>query len=262
MVLLGICSIYKFRQRNWEFFQILHIVQALAGAGGLIWHLKSSNKLFLPIIGPGIWLLSMIPRIWNHFRRKSDFALVTKHYRKQRVAEREIQDLDVIQVDIELKSEISIGPGQYIYLKGHPFMISWWEPFSRHAEKNGKIEPEKAKTITLLIKPANGFTRRLANRSSLENISFDGPYGQNLGLEYYDNVFLVAKGIGIAGVLSYAKQFLLWKLYPTDDQRFITRKLDLYWELDDNSQEKWGAPFLTSLQTDNASCLPTSMLHY
>jgi NAD(P)H-flavin reductase len=39
-------------------------------------------------------------------------------------------------------------------------------------------------------------------------VSFDGPLGQNLQLEKYDNVFLAVKGIGIAGVLSYAKHLV------------------------------------------------------
>ncbi len=128
-------------------------------------------------------------------------------------------------------------------------MISWWDLDNiNQREKDGVLE---ARRLTMLVRPVNGLTRRLSSKSFLEGVSFDGPLGQNLRLEKYDNVFLAVKGIGIAGVLSYAKHLVELESRLPDNRRITPRKLDLYWELEDNSQEEWAGPFLRKLQLKN-----------
>lgn len=204
---------------------------------------------------------------------------VTKFPRTKQIGGHDVHEPDVIQLQINLKKPLSVSPGQFIYLRirdfylsekfqSHPFLICWWE--SHHIDKDGKkmvfdnsemwnVDPEspmqpdiqdphkKALSITLLLQPVSGITRRLANRETIKSVSFDGPFGQQLHLEYYDNVILVAKGIGLAGILSYAKQLLAWR-YSVYKQGIITRKLDIHWEMDDLTQNRWGDPFLRSLR--------------
>jgi hypothetical protein len=70
--------------------------------------------------------------------------------------------------------------------------------------------------LTFLIQEQGGLTARLGRELQLSDLSsressfrssvlFDGPYGQDLHLERYKTVILVAKGIRIAGVLPYAR---------------------------------------------------------
>ncbi|KAF8846438.1 hypothetical protein BDZ45DRAFT_608980 [Acephala macrosclerotiorum] len=158
---------------------------------------------------------------------------------------------------------MDIRPGQYLYIRTkdlqlrdkysyHPFAIMWWDD----APVNGSdcplaiTKPTTVRNLTFLIEPRDGVTARLTKENALRHLSLDGPYGQDLQLERYDTVLLVAKGIGIAGLLSYAKQLIWWKS-NTLQRRVITRKLDLYWELDNNDQEKWVGDYLRQLQDKN-----------
>ncbi|KAG9229869.1 hypothetical protein BJ875DRAFT_386393, partial [Amylocarpus encephaloides] len=75
--------------------------------------------------------------------------------------------------------------------------------------------------------PKSGLTSRLTNAISVRKMTLDGPYGGNLRLKDYHNVLLVAKGIGICGILAYAKQLVSWTAHPTYRRRVITGKLDI-----------------------------------
>jgi hypothetical protein len=129
-------------------------------------------------------------------------------------------------------------------------MITWWDS-KESTPRIQDVSGSKAPSITILIQPANGLTRRISNTEFLQGVSFEGPSGHSLPLEEYENVALVAKGIGLAGILSYAKHIIDLKYDPKRKRKVLTRKLDLYWELDDNSQEDWGGPFLKDLQSQS-----------
>jgi hypothetical protein len=108
--------------------------------------------------------------------------------------------------------------------------------------------------------PKAGLTASLANAVSVRGLTFDGPYGQNLHVENYYNVLLVAKGIGISGVLAYAKRLVTWTAHSLHKRLVITRKLEVYWELDDNSEEEWVGPFLRKLQDISVSNSPLTTI--
>lgn len=152
-----------------------------------------------------------------------------------------------IKLMLNLKRPIAFKPGQYFYINTqdlqfrdrfqlHPFAITWWEDAPVTQGDLAMTGPTKAKSLTFLIQPRNGFTARLCSEHSLKNMLINGPYGQDLQLKRYDTVLLVGKGIGIAGLLSYVKQLISWKAQRT--KIVNTRNLDLYWELDENYQEK------------------------
>ncbi|KAH9205194.1 hypothetical protein DL95DRAFT_492294 [Leptodontidium sp. 2 PMI_412] len=163
---------------------------------------------------------------------------------------------------------VTIKPGQFVYLRvrgrdfhlsdkfqTHPFMITWWDLKESTPRLQG-VSGSKGPSITILIQPANGLTRRISNTEFLQSVSFEGPRGRSLPLEEYENVALVAKGIGLAGILSYAKHIIDLKYDPKRKSEVLTRKLDLYWELDDNSQEDWGGHFLKELQSRTKTVRP------
>lgn len=246
------------------------------------------KQLIFPIVSISLWALGFAEMIWN-LRTRSQSVEVTKFSRSRLVNGRYLYEADVLRLQLNLKEELNVEPGQYIYLRirdfyftekiqTHPFLICWWEPY--HIDENGtkcvldntemkNLDPEKmmelngepddeepddeaptgkALSLTILIQPVNGLTRRLANKRTVAGISFDGPFGQRLQLECYDNVFLVAKGIGLAGVLSYAKQLLAWRSSPLHTHRVTTRKLDIFWQMEDIVQEQWAEPYLRHLQ--------------
>jgi predicted ferric reductase len=201
------------------------------------------------------------------------------------------QEFGVIKITIQVPRQEIFKPGNYVYLyftnikwqyrfQSHPFMISWCE--------NGKeiIDGREfdVTNLTFFIQPRSGLTARLGRELQLTelqlselssraatsrtiSISYDGPYGQHLYLQRYETVMLVAKGIGITGVLPYAGYLMqrnhhdaemkkLLKLGSTPNKaelrnslyRDATRKVDLFWELERNYQENWISDHLRTLQ--------------
>jgi hypothetical protein len=122
--------------------------------------------------------------------------------------------------------------------------------------------------LTFLVQPRGGLTARLVRELPFQSlVSFNGPYGQNLHLEDYETVMLVAEGMGIAGVLAHAQHLVrrshhdaqikkLLKLTSTSNKgdlrkalnRDVTRSVDLFWNLELNDQEKWVSDELRTLQ--------------
>jgi predicted ferric reductase len=93
----------------------------------------------------------------------------------------------------------------------------------------------------------------LADRISqhkFKALRLDGPYGKNHHPERYHTVVLVAQGIGIAGLLSYIGYLEEWKSQEDRlrKRELITRKVDLHWLLDDNSEFDSIAPHLEQLR--------------
>jgi predicted ferric reductase len=244
--------------------------------GALLWHViiaegTELKTLVLPLVSVSLWVISFIPFLHN-LRKRSQEVEISQFYRVRTNGRRNYRELDVIRIDVKWKNPVIIKPGQFVYLRvqdfylsdrvqTHPFMISWWGPaYNINQLKNDGV-PE-AQSFTLLVQPVNGLTRRLSSKTFVESVSFDGPLGQNLQLEKYDNVFLAVKGIGIAGVLSYAKHLVELESSLPDKRRITPRKVDLYWELEDNSQEQWAGPFLRELQLKNDAVLSTPCILY
>ncbi|KAH8787543.1 hypothetical protein F5882DRAFT_293398 [Hyaloscypha sp. PMI_1271] len=153
---------------------------------------------------------------------------------------------------VHLRRPQKIQPGQYIYLsfsgmglrqrlQSHPYVIAWWD------------NSIKATSLSFLIQPDNGVSSELIRRNSISKVRIDGPYGKDLGLEKYETVILTAKGIGIAGIMPYVRHLAYRKLstgkaHEAYRRGLITRKIDVYWILEDNTQEDWVSDWIVDLQ--------------
>lgn len=259
------------RKLIYEWFLKIHFILAMASVAALLWHVLPAgfSRVIYPIAALLLWSLNTTLRLIRYFRNELNSEIkqidLTRFHGSISTAKKDSTmsgALSLVKLDLELKRPMHVEPGQYIYLRfkdlqfryryqAHPFMIAWWEEeVPNNVHSPGR---PKAKSLTFLIQPKSGLTSRLANVVSMKKIKFDGPYGQNLHLEDCHNVILVAKGIGIAGILAYAKQLVSWTAHPVYKRRVITRKLDIYWELDDNSQGEWVEPYLRILQQEAVS---------
>lgn len=119
--------------------------------------------------------------------------------------------------------------GLFYLFQSHPFTIAWWE----------ENDTGKTTSVSLLLRPQNGFTRKLCDRvePNQEYVAWiDGPFGPSsvhpLGLSSeigdYGHVLLVATGIGIATQLPYIKEILNGHRIA----RVRTQKISLVWQLD------------------------------
>lgn len=137
-----------------------------------------------------------------------------------------------IEITVKVARPWNVKAGEWIFLsipaagatsalQSHPFMIIWWD-----RDVNGL-------TLSLLVKPRRGFTRRLASMAGRDLIALiDGPYGPELQLGEYGTVLMFATGIGIAGHIPYIKALI--RGYNSCEIR--TRRIILVWQLSDEGK--------------------------
>lgn len=146
---------------------------------------------------------------------------------------------DVARITLSLPRPWAVRAGQRINLgvpsvglfylfQSHPFTISWWE-----SDINGR-----AVSISILLRPRSGFTKRLFDRIEPNRDCgawIDGPFGPssvnwrlNSKVGDYGHTFLVATGIGIAAQLPYIKELL----DGHEKAQICTQRISLVWQLD------------------------------
>jgi predicted ferric reductase len=254
--LILVTSIFFVRRLMYEVFLKVHFLLAFIVVIALlehVFHLGLARSMF-PIIALSLWCLNAMIR-WgriiygnvggtgfspaqasvNHFYDTSKMSSIT-----------------AVRLTVLLKRPMKILPGQYVYLflsdmgarrrfQAHPFVIAWWD---------NSMEATK---ISILIEPQNGLSAELAARNMIRSVVVDGPYGKDLRLQDFENVILVAKGIGIAGIIPYVRSLTYRRVSKGKEHEsyrrgLITRKIDLYWVLEDNCQEDWVSDWLVDLR--------------
>jgi predicted ferric reductase len=141
---------------------------------------------------------------------------------------------NVLQVDITVPRKWRVRAGQHIFLsiprlgvltglRGHPFMISWWD------------WSQKGMTISLLVKSRSGFTGELNRYTNKTLRAFiDGPYGLQHRFGDYGTVIMFGTGIGIAGHIPYIKDLISG--YNNCEVR--TRRILLVWQINKESKSE------------------------
>jgi len=118
--------------------------------------------------------------------------------------------------------------GLFYLFQSHPFTISWWE-----SDIKGR-----AVSISILLRPRSGFTKRLFDRIEPNRDCgawIDGPFGPssvnwgvNSKIGDYGHIFLLTTGIGIAAQLPYIKELL----DGHEKAQICTQRISLVWQLD------------------------------
>lgn len=159
--------------------------------------------------------------------------------------------VSAMRLNIRLRKTMEVYPGQYLYLfmsdmgttrrfQAYPYIITWWDNSLNASE------------LSFLIEPQNGMSADLLTRNSLRTVTIDRPYGKNLHLEDRETVILVAYGIGIAGILLHVRHITYRRLSKQLDHEsyrrgLLTRKVDVFWVLEDNGQEEWVSDWIAEL---------------
>lgn len=133
----------------------------------------------------------------------------------------------LLQVDITVPRPWRVRAGQHVFLsipglgiftglRGHPFVIAWWD-----RDRSGL-------TISILVSSKNGFTRELSRNANKTFRAFiDGPFGIPHDFGAYGTVIMIATGIGIAGHMPYLKDLISG--YNSCEVR--TRRILLIWQI-------------------------------
>lgn len=238
-----------------EVFLISHLLLATIAMVALMCHILPGRPevWIFPAVAMGLWALNFLlrfRRVWEIERPNA--VSITK------LAGRS-GGQHIMKVVVEVKQSIPIKSGQYVYLnfrslwfrdriQTHPFMVVWWRSSSSEKDKVPGTE------LTFFIEAREGLTQRLSStEQSIRCQRLVGPYGPDLQLEKYDNVILVAEGLGIAGILSCAKELVNLKSLRSHKSEVLTRKLRIYWKLEANNQEEWVGHYFKELQKANSS---------
>ena len=134
-------------------------------------------------------------------------------------------------------------PGQYLYVSVPQIEVLSSHPFSVLRSTCGS-------ELTLLFKVEDGFTGKVYKQLQKSNGQatfkgiIDGPYGCCSPVDRYDNILLIAGGIGISAILPYAQ-------YLTKQSRTYER-IQLVWVVRSIESLLWlNAEFLEVQRQDN-----------
>ncbi|KAG7102681.1 Ferric/cupric reductase transmembrane component 1 like protein [Verticillium longisporum] len=196
-----------------------------------------------------VWLVRLTMMVYRNVQLGAPSCRVAVRTITFELGETSIPLEDAVHIHVRLPRPWNIRAGQYVYLtvpavshtavvQSHPFYIAWWY----------RVNDDDY--IVLIAQKRQGFTQKIFHMkdNKLTNnyrsrAFIDGPYGQEMNLDVYDNVVLFATGIGIAGQLSHVAQ-LLRSYY---DCGVKTKRVTLFWQVDAEIQLGWVADRMQQL---------------
>ncbi|KAK7204025.1 ferric reductase NAD binding domain-containing protein [Myxozyma melibiosi] len=217
MGLIMIGAAYPLRHRWYEVFLVFHISLAICFFAVAWHHVKEHGYMNYFYAATAVWAFDVLLRALR-VATAGPFtkAQITAHG-------------DAIYIAVKPSLRWSAKPGQYafIYVLRHNF----WEshPFSIVETRDGHY--------IFVAKKHKGLTHKLHtsvsktdNKTDIARVWIEGPYGDTFPVARYETVLLIAGGIGITAMLSYA---LDMKRKGTDQH------VVLYWMVRESSSLKW-----------------------
>ncbi|KAK7954384.1 ferric reductase transmembrane component 4 precursor [Apiospora saccharicola] len=267
----------------------IHTIIALGAISSAFWHVT-----VLPQASPAtkgsvlsacsLWAILTLARIFRIIYLGTSVTVAAQS-----------RNGDMVQIQVDTKRRIMITPGSYFYLfcwgtlcvhdisQGRPLMAI---PAGDDADATLK----GALSLTFIVPIGSSPVLAKALRKG-NHLILDGPYGQSPPLGSFENVILAAQGSGILTALpmatfiasrkrcdSLSRSRLLQVQERSDMQttsdpesetrrmdevprrlfRDLTRKIDIYWILDSNSDENWLAAQISQLQMLDADRVSSS----
>lgn len=224
-----------FRHKWYEAFLFFHIGAAIVALYFTYDHLSTLEYMEPVYVAFGLWAADWLIRalrvLWINIRWfRSSSVFMTE-------AQMSLVDSDVVKMDINTPCRWTVKPGQYVFI--HIFRMGLLEshPFSVMTSENGSFQ--------LMARARGGMTRRLTKSIAKGNTNMkmliDGVYGHTQPVDLYDNVLLVAGGIGITAVIPYAEDIVA---------RNIPAKVKLMWTVRDITHLELMADRLEKLVED------------
>ena len=263
--LLLIPIVYPWFFKNpWQHLSKVHLVLALAALAGWTWHVLLQRSTFAKVCGLatcGLWCSTHAYKLGRIFASTRNHGVVDHVW----------EDGETTSLRLTMNRPVRIFPGCYFYiffrrplpfynlLHGYPMMLLWSEP--------GQFSKGRATELSFLISQKGHHRLPLEHTRKGNSVRLDGPYGKDLRLQEYENVLLVAKGMGITGILPFALHLAGRqrhddkardpgaRLRDSDEAVFrdLTRNVDVFWWLEHNGQENWVRDQLRALQELNST---------
>lgn len=164
---------------------------------------------------------------------------------------------NIIRLEVPVSSKRhKVAPGTYYYLstlndnkfwESHPFTVASSTPgTSSYAdnERMALLAPDEGELgdssdgrqiMTFLIRPYDGFTARMRDlavaqspKPALLRMAVDGPYGETLPLQFFDNILFIVGGSGIVVPMTYSRTLARDYLSETVDK---PRRVSIHWSV-------------------------------
>ncbi|KAM7204417.1 hypothetical protein V8F33_001719 [Rhypophila sp. PSN 637] len=256
-LLLLVLAYPWFTWRPWRYFSGIHFLLSLVTLAGWAWHvllLRRQIGKVLAMISCAIWLGTQLYRLLRIFIWRGSRGTITN-----------CRDVgEAIFLEFELTYSARIFPGCYFYvffpepspfynrIRGYPMMPVWGDQteFFTGSVRN---------LAFLMMKEGNHGPSLACTARGLRNpsVRLEGPYGTDLNLSEFETVTLVAKGIGITGILPFILYLAGRKLHNDksyDSKKELyqdkTTRIAVIWWLEHNNQEDLVKEQLQKLETE------------
>ncbi|ORY83653.1 ferric reductase NAD binding domain-domain-containing protein [Protomyces lactucae-debilis] len=243
LIILTTGSIAIVRNLWYDAWLMSHIVFAAVSIVGMWKHVRlahhgNGTQVWMPWIyaATALWIFDRLLRIARVVVYNYSTAID-----KDALSSAVLLSDDVVKMRVPVSPLWKFYPGQYLflYLPSHSYQQN--HPFSVVDVDRSTPNP----TATILFKGRKGMTKRTLDAClshSSETGSplqlralVEGPYGTQPRLDHYDNVILVAGGIGITAMIPF-----LMYLAETPI-RLTSRSVVLHWILRDTEHAHWFA---------------------
>jgi predicted ferric reductase len=252
------------RHAFYETFLSIHRLSALFAFIGVYCHLDLHHLPQIPwmkivVVLWGLeWLVRSLRIVYFNLSARFQMSTITV----------EALPMEASRVTIQLVRPWAPRPGCHVHIympmislwSSHPFSIAWANA-PRHALPQGKELPfteldldnaskqPTTKSISLIIRAREGFTRQLHNKAKANGGKFttwgamEGPYGGHDKLNSYGTVVLFAGGVGITHQVNYVRDLVQGYAEGT----VAARKVLLVWSVPNKDCLEWVKPWMDQI---------------
>ncbi|KAJ8096641.1 ferric reductase NAD binding domain-containing protein [Lipomyces tetrasporus] len=219
LVLIGVILIqacYVLRHHWYEIFLVGHIATVICYLATAWHHVKPHDSIEYFYACVAIWGLDRLVRVCR--------ILLAGPYSEAKITVHG----DAVYVAVKPAVHFHPKPGQYAFL--YVLRHNFWEshPFS--------IVETRDKHYIFVAKAHAGLTKKIHNSVTKQNgnntvrVWIEGPYGESYPIARYETVLLVAGGIGITAIMSYALDL---------KRRNTQQHVKLYWMVREQVSLAW-----------------------
>ncbi|KAK8144155.1 hypothetical protein G3M48_006241 [Beauveria asiatica] len=266
-----------------RWFLLAHRTTYLGSMAALLWHVlqsASSRGRLLLWLSVSLWLSTSLFRVV----RVSLYSTAAE-------IERLSETTDALLCTVRLTRAVKLRPGChfYLYFPQNFYALLGFskynllQSFTVMALWHPTEEPRLVSSVSFLLSRHGHHATAISKLGEGSCVLLDGPYGQDLALERQENVILVAKGMGIAGVLHVALDLAIRRFHDNSVKdrieelkkltrgtldsaqsshhrreiselrqiklfRDVTKKVIIFWSLEKNSQMDWVRKQMNELQ--------------
>lgn len=223
-------ALRHFREHMYEIFLFLHWVFVIIFVIAVLAHTGDVGGIGWIIVSIGIWGFDRLVRLYKMFNSGTHCIAQAQAFANN----------TIVKLKISYSNKWTPLPGAFVFVYfKKPVSGSWQShPFSCYPSP---VAGEENKLV-LCIRARNGKTKKLAQEVSMYQSRIEQipviieNYGQRFPLENFNTIVLIAGGVGVTAVYSYACQLndlgdtrqisFIWIVKSTEDLEWFSEELE------------------------------------